>query len=115
MANADELFAGEPLPLGGLSNEEELSMLCPEEFKKPNPWSEYAMKFFFEGGKIGNWKWKSDDKKVRVHQLNCFHGFLATFEIPHKDKESVAGWMLSEMLEEVPEMLEEVPEHKEIN
>lgn len=29
-------------------------------------------------------------------------GLLQTFDIPHEDKESVAGWMLSEMLNEIP-------------
>ncbi len=102
MSNA-VLFAGNPAPLGGLTNEDELAELCPDEFKNNNPWSSYAMKLFYSGGNVANWNWKSDNDTVRKHQLGCFIGLLGTFGLSHQDKESVAGWMLSEMLTEVPE------------
>lgn len=98
-----QLFAGQPELLGGLTNEVELAILCPEEFKNNNPWSDYAMKLFYHGGNIANWKWKSDDTATRRHQRGCFSGLLGTFALPHQDKTAVAGWMLSEMLSEVPE------------
>jgi hypothetical protein len=98
---ASLLFDGRPNPLGGLSNEDELARECPDEFKDENPWSSYAMKLFFFGGNITNWKWKSGDPAKRSRQTRCFRGLLGTFNIPH-DKEAVAGWMLSEMLTEVP-------------
>ncbi len=97
------LFAGNGQPFGGLSNERELAKLCPPEFKRGNPWSSYASRVFFGGANIANWKWKSDDEAVRRHQKGCFHGLLGTFDLKHEDKEAVAGWMLSEMLTEVPE------------
>lgn len=102
---ATPLFGGEPEFLGGLSNENELAVACPDEFKDDNPWSSYAMKLFFSGGKIANWKWKSDDPSERRRQMGCFHSLLGTFGLPHEDKEAVAGWMLSEMLTEVPEYI----------
>jgi hypothetical protein len=104
MAN-ETLFSGKPKGLGGLSNEDELVTACPDEFKKENPWSVLAMQLFFNGGKIGHWKFKTQDKNVRSVQLACFKGLISTFGISHEDKEAVAGWMLSEMLEEVPEYI----------
>lgn len=101
----DKLFAGKPQLFGGLSNERELAEVCPDEFKSGNVWSSYAMKLFFCGGNIGNWEWKSDDKEICKHQMGCFNGLLGTFDLRHQDKEAVAGWMLSEMLTEVPEYI----------
>lgn len=96
------LFIGKPELLGGLSNEQELAQACPEKFKDNNPWSTYAMKLFYMGGNIENWKWKSNDLAERSTQRNCFEGLLGSWDVRHEDKESIAGWMLSEMLTEVP-------------
>ena len=99
------LFKGDAGFLGGLSNEKELTKQCPNSFKENNPWSDYAMKLFFNGGNLKNWKYKDLNKKAQTKQFSCFKGLLSTFGIPHEDKEAVAGWMLSEMLTEVPEYL----------
>lgn len=90
-----------PFSLGGLPNEDELARICPQEFKKRNPWSDYASKVFYEGAIIDNWQWKSNDPAVQRRQKECFSGVLSGF-MPHEKKEAVAGWMLSEMLTEVP-------------
>ena len=102
MTTTIQLFAGQPEPFGGLSNERDLAKACPPEFKKDNAWSSYASRVFFNGANIANWKWKSTDEAVRRHQKGCFHGLLGTFDLSHQDKEAVAGWMLSEMLTETP-------------
>ncbi len=102
---SEKLFSGTPIAFGGLSNEKELAEICPDEFKKNNPWSTLAMNLFFEGGKIGHWKFKSSDRATCGRQLSCFSALLGTFDIPHEDKEAVAGWMLSEMLQELPEYI----------
>lgn len=99
---SNKLFAGEREIFGGLSNEEELVKECPVEFKNGNAWTGYAMSIFYAGGDISDWKWKSPDPAVCQHQLDCFYGLLGSMEIRHQDKTAVAGWMLSEMLEEVP-------------
>ncbi|MFH1859334.1 MAG: hypothetical protein ABIJ80_03725 [Patescibacteria group bacterium] len=99
------LFAGNPEPLGGLTNEDELAKACPEEFQRDNPWSKYAMRLFYSGGKIKNWEWKVEDKETKNKQFGCFQGLLGTFGLRHEDKTAVAGWMLSEMLVEVPEYI----------
>ena len=96
------LFEGEAGLLGGLSNEEDLVKQCPDSFKENNSWSDYASKLFFSGGTIGNWKYKDTEKEKQIKQFSCFKGLLSTFGIPHEDKEAIAGWMLSEMLVEVP-------------
>jgi len=99
------LFSGRPGFLGGLSNEEELAQICPKEFKKDNPWSNYASLIFFRGADISNWKWATEGEAIRKVQITCFHGLLRGFDLAHEDKEAVAGWMLSKMLTEVPEYL----------
>ncbi len=101
----NRLFAGQRLIFGGLSNEEELVKECPDEFKRGSAWSAFAMGIFYNGCDKSNWKWKSPDSAVCAHQLACFYGLLTSFEISHQEKDSVAGWMLSEMLVEVPERL----------
>ena len=99
------LFEGDPNLLGGLSNEVALTRACPAQFKESNPWSDYAMSLFYSGGNIKNWKWKESDPQIRARQFSRFRALLGTFGIPHEDKEAVAGWMLSEILESVPECI----------
>jgi hypothetical protein len=110
MSGHEKLFSGEPELLGGLSNEEELVESCPEQFKRGNPWSHLASNLFFGGGRIKHWKWKTNDPEVKKRQMGCFNGLMGTFGIGHEDKEAVAGWMLSEMLAELPDY---VPPDKE--
>lgn len=98
----EKLFLGESEPLGGLSNEKELAGICPKEFQKNNPWSDYANELFLGGGDICNWKWKTTNEVEKHKQFDCFHSLLGTFGLSHEDKEAVAGWMLSEMLMEIP-------------
>jgi hypothetical protein len=96
------LFAGTPSPFGGLSNERELALLVPAKYKgHHNPWSQAAMLIFFSGGRIDHWKWR--DSACRTQQLACFKALIGSFGIGHEQKEAVAGWMLSQMLQEVPE------------
>ena len=99
------LFEGESGFLGGLSNEAELAKQCPDSFRDRNAWSDYASQIFFNGAKIHSWKFKDPNKEVQIKQFSCFKGLLGTFAIPHEDKEAVAGWMLSEMLMEIPEYI----------
>lgn len=103
MATTTTSFSGEPQPFGGLSNKRTLAKACPAEFKENNPWSNYASRVFFKGTDIANWKWKSNDEAERQRQKACFQALLDTFDLGHNEKESVAGWMLSLMLTEVPE------------
>jgi len=83
-------------------DEFELSEVCPSEFIKRNLWSDYADYLFFNGGNISNWKWKSANKEERDWQLGCFSSILGTFTLSHQEKIAVGGWMLSEMLAEIP-------------
>ena len=112
MADITILFSGKPGFFGGLSNEAELAQACPKEFKTSNPWSDYARRLFYTGGNIANWQWKSEDEDERNHQRACFNGFLGTFGVSTQDKYAVSGWMLSEMLTEVPEYLAPVEKKK---
>jgi hypothetical protein len=41
-------------------------------------------------------------RQQKNKQFSCFRGLLGSFCLPHEGKEAVAGWMLSEMLTEVP-------------
>ncbi len=99
------LFKGTPGLLGGLSNEAELQKKCPEKFRSDwtsDPWCEAASSIFYNGCFPLVWKYKVTDKKEMEKQFTCFHSLLKGFGLKHEWKIAIAGWMLSEMLEEVP-------------
>lgn len=100
-----KLFSGKANPFGGLSNERELAKVVPAAFRRDwttNPWCEYVGHLFYRGGDISDWKWKTDDGDTRKLQMMYFNSLLGGFGLKHEDKIAVAGWMLSEMLTEVP-------------
>jgi hypothetical protein len=105
------LFGGFPYDsggiYGGLSNQDELVKACPEEFKNENSkWSLYVGKLIESGGKTENWKWQIDDNYERGRMYSFFKTLLKnTGGLPAADCRAVAGWMLSEMLTEVPEYI----------
>ena len=101
VADDNRLFAG-TVDFAGLSNERELVAQCPPEFRRCNPWSNYAMELFFNGGSLKNWKWRDADPAHQRHQRIRFVALLSGFGLPHESKEAIAGWMLSVMLLEVP-------------
>jgi len=110
----DALFAGIPLPFGGLSNEKELAELCPPEFQEyDNPWHSYASKVAVLGASVAEWQWRSDYPNTCKRQMACLRGLIGTFEIKHEDKLAVAGWMLSVMLTTVPEFVPPEPEEED--
>jgi hypothetical protein len=103
LATKEDLFKGIPLPLGGLSNELDLVSICPDEFRySNNRWSRYAAELFYNGGSIDDWKWKAFDIEDQSKQFSCLEGVLSGFGLHHEDKIAVAGWMLSEMIFEIP-------------
>jgi len=105
MAKTANLFPGvSPLSLGGLPNEDELAQACPAEFKRKNPWSDYAERTWSDGVSLKNWEWKSQDPATQRLQMNCFSNIIGGF-MSHEKKMAVAGWMLSEMLVRVPEFI----------
>ena len=99
------LFTSSLSPLRSLTNLAELVKVCPKKFQRDNVWSNYAMKFFYDGGNTKNWQWKSNNQKIKDKQFICFLGLLMTFGLQDKDKKAVAGWMLSEMLIEIPKYI----------
>jgi len=80
-------------------NESMLVEECPVEFRGDNPWSNYVDR----GGSVENWKWKSDDKTKRTRQMDCLMAINDHSSLSNENKRAVMGWMLSEMLTEVPE------------
>lgn len=103
LQEAEKLFAGSCMPRGGLSNARELGELCPAEFRGDNPWTKAATEFFHLRLKPSNWHWASKDSKECLIRLSCFLGIFASTSLVYDDKMAVAGWMLSEMLAEVPQ------------
>ena len=98
-----ELFNGIPRDFGGLSNEKELVKLVPQDFRTAkNGWTRYASELFFKGDSTKDWKWKINNEEIRIKRLSILYGLLMTFGIDHNSKEAIAGWMLSEMLTEIP-------------
>gem|GEM_PF-1311008 len=100
-------FTGHPdIDFVGLTNEKDLVKICPDEFKQNNPWTKYASHFFKKDGRMiiaTHWKYKSGTEEERRHKLFCFEALLASTYLSSTQKTSIAGWMLSEILEEVPE------------
>src|SRR3989344_6016502 len=98
-----DLFAGESLPLGGLSNENDLAEICPQEFKSTgNRWSGFARLISRGGinaaGNYWNWRWKSTSLNEREYQLRLLLNLLdTTFVLNFENRVAIAGWMLSEM------------------
>ncbi|MFA5098617.1 MAG: hypothetical protein WC461_00115 [Candidatus Paceibacterota bacterium] len=102
MTNGENLFSGEHISHGGLSNAGELADICPAVFQNDNSWSRYARKLFYLGGNITGWKWKLNDEEKQRHQFICFQAILVSFKLGIEARWGVAGWMLSEMLSELP-------------
>ena len=96
-------FNGKPKLFDGVTNERDLAKICPPQFQRDNPWSDYASRIFFGGvSNISNWKWRDDSKEIQSQKGACFSALLSGSRLKHEDKEAIAGWMLSEMLLEVP-------------
>lgn len=98
------LFAGEPISSGGLTNERELVRICPETFRRGNDWSYFAMRLKHRKYETSNWMWKSKDLHKQHHQLERLQGILRSLGLELGDMYAVAGWMLSEMLTQIPEL-----------
>jgi hypothetical protein len=76
---------------------------CPDEFKKTGPWTRFAAKLMIIGLDSSNWKWKisSEERYKWIIKLVYLRG-SPNFTI--EDKMYIGGWMLSEMLSEVPNL-----------
>jgi len=104
MTVVEVLFEGMPAPFGGWSNQRELAGLCPQEFRSDqNPWGMYVRKVLSEGTNISNWKWKSQEDEIRKKQFKCLFGLLYSATQPYDDRVAVCGWMISNMLQELPQ------------
>ncbi len=98
-----ELFSGQPHSQGGLSNEGELVQRCPAQFGTENPWFQFARLFNVHGADIRQWTWKVKDRDTQTKQLHCLVGLLSSKDLSETFRVATAGWMLSEMLVELPE------------
>lgn len=94
MTTTAQLFSGTALGFGGLSNEKELVIACPQEFKTGNRWT-YLAGLFVSGEKKPALKWVSSDEAERRRQWDCFRGIISSLDMSFQDKIAVAGWMLS--------------------
>lgn len=105
-STVEELFSGDTPHGGGLTNEQRLWEICPDEFKRENPWSEHASSLFSGKGSFffQELEWISNDGKERDRQKSCLYGILTTDRkvLTTEQKNAVAGWMLSKMLRELP-------------
>ena len=100
------LFTGEPMQAGGLSNQDALVALCPQEFRRPNEWSVYAALLYQCGGaNMGGGEWVSFDEEERRQQHDYLKCLVLFSGLSDADKEAVGGWMLSQMLRTVPEYI----------
>jgi len=98
------LFSGHSQVFGGLSNECQLARVCPPQFKESdNAWSIYAETICSKKVDITKWKWKSLKRIEKISQVLCLYTILGTHGLMNQDTVAVAGWMLSEMLLEIPQ------------
>jgi hypothetical protein len=105
----NKLFAGIPGTPGGPSLED-LYKQCPVEFRRlDSEWHRFATRFRLGGGANGtNWKTRSKDRGVITQQMLCFTAVSSATVMDKSSitclmQDSVAAWMLSEMLTELPE------------
>lgn len=84
---------------------------CPRCFLEPNEWSEYAEYFatkILDAGQaykeVCLWKWRCGDLDTQISQFGHLRSIMSTGRLLKSEKYSVAGWMLSVMLESVPEV-----------
>ena len=98
------LFTGELLRPKGLSNEGTLAIECPQEFFDPdNPWSSCAASYILKGRTdLRGWKWKTNDQQTRIQQVLRLEEIVSGSSLDADHQRAVAGWMLSEMLRQVP-------------
>lgn len=101
---ASLLFSSNLCPTSSFSDGQRLIEMCPSRFGHGNSWSDAALLLFLENDNVdtSDWKWRSDDQATRDHQKNCLYGLLSTFCLTCYHKKALAGWMLSEMLTDVP-------------
>jgi hypothetical protein len=109
--NEPWLFEGKWLN-GRLTNEISLIRDCPLEFQTPiNPWTDYVLTLFKNGGGMfTNWEWQRFYANERANEAEkskrqrCFADMFRTSNssFPPAKRATVLGWMLSEMLVEVP-------------
>jgi len=75
---------------------------CPEEFKRDNQFTLYAAKYIRNADK-SNWKWKvSFEEKEITFWYPRFRHMMLSANNDIDDRIIFGGWMLSEMLVEVP-------------
>ncbi len=98
---AVELLFARTVDDGEIKNLEILTSACPKVFHAGNRWVKYARKWEISRRQQDWWKWKATEKEVRNHQ---FKVLLAVQQSGLEDESRLAleGWMLSEMLEEIP-------------
>src|SRR5450755_734641 len=89
--------------------EERIRMLvrmCPKGFyDSNNSWSSYVAALLSRGGVTEelNWKWKRSSSDIeRTRQRRNLSEVLTEEMLVPSNRRAIAGWMLSEMLAEVP-------------
>ena len=70
-----------------------------------NQWLRYIKDVFLRDFNTSGWKWKSENKEVQKMQLNFFSIIFMASRLPLERRVAIAGWMLSEMLKEVPKSI----------
>ncbi|OGI60717.1 hypothetical protein A2641_02350 [Candidatus Nomurabacteria bacterium RIFCSPHIGHO2_01_FULL_37_25] len=100
------LFPDNPNDISRHENILKLIENCPEEFfDNQNPWVRYANRIILGIGGYEKFEWRSKDTKIQEKQLACFRR-VVYWGVKYELKETIAGWMLSEMLTTYPDNLE---------
>ncbi len=86
---------------GWQTNVSKLQDYYLRKFRIENDWSKAAMKL--SGPTYpASWKWKQIDPVVRQRCYIGLMSIISSFWLSREDKAAIAGWILSEILHEVP-------------
>jgi hypothetical protein len=86
----------------------ELVDVCPAEFRRDNKWSNFAVKLFVtmraddRASDHRQWEWQLDPGPELERRFARFREVCRNVNLPPDEHKAVAGWMLHELLFDVP-------------
>ncbi len=98
------LFVARVQPDGTIRDPDVLVGACPQVFQEGNRWVECAKRLEPKVDMdVCDWIWKDEDPQIRGTQLQVLLA-IQWSDLKKEDRHAIAGWVLSEMLQEVPQV-----------
>lgn len=94
---------------GGISNYQAVVAAVPDDFFRPNRWSDAAMYLFSNHMTESDMEqmaglFKTDSTAVAKAQFAYLRAWLGSFQPKHEVKAAVTGWLMSLMFTAVPQL-----------